>query len=216
MGPAVPPPLPPRRRKRRWKKILLWGVLLPVGIVAGLVMMGVVFYLVAEDLPVRDTDRAVLITAPDLAECADWFDPSKGAETVTKKRFLDGSYEIDYEYEHPEADEEGYVWAACTVTVDSTETDARITYGAGGIGSRFGLTASGLEVRDRDDLFSWPPESRCALLTLEDGTIVGNYFTCLVGTKTFEWVVSGMFFDDEEALDALLRPVLRRLRSYEP
>ncbi len=63
-------------------------------------------------------------------------------------------------------------------------------------------------------IFSWPAKSKCSLVVDGEGEMVGNYFTCRTGRKTFEWIVTGIYFDDAESLGALLLPVLERLSGY--
>jgi hypothetical protein len=191
-------------------------VALPLAILGTLIGLGYLFYATAKDLPVTATDREVLITATHAAEWLDGFQPAPERGRFAKKRFFDESCELSYEYEHPEADAHWSLYVSCVVTVERSTSDARITYTASGTGTRLGLGLSDLELRDEDALFRWGDRSRCALITLEDGTVIGNYFICQDGTRVFELVLSGLYFDEGEALGEFLRPVLGRLHDYRP
>ena len=91
-----------------------------------------------------------------------------------------------------------------------------MVYTAGGWGSGIGLSLGDLELKDVPDLYRFGSQSRCALVLLEDGTVIGNYFSCLVGKKAFEWMVTGVYFEEQGQLDELLGPVLDALRTYAP
>jgi hypothetical protein len=210
MSDSTPPPLPTRRRKVR--RLLFWVVLVPILGLLGLGSLGAFIWLTGKSVPIRDVDRAVLVTAEVLAENADWFEPVPGCETLTRTRFLDGTYELEYEYEHE--DEESYLYCCCLVTVDKSEAQAEVTYASGSKGTELVWESDDVRLVERDDLLRWPDRSRCALIV--DGSDVpwGNFFICRSGRNTFEWVVYGMYFDEAGSLEAVLRPILRRLRGY--
>ncbi|MHC4471046.1 MAG: hypothetical protein ACYS99_08790, partial [Planctomycetota bacterium] len=76
MRDPLPPPLP--TRKRGCRRVLFWAVVVPLLALAGVFALGGLFLLTGKSLPVRDADRAILIKAEDLAECAEWFEPIPG------------------------------------------------------------------------------------------------------------------------------------------
>jgi hypothetical protein len=210
-------PYPNRNKKSKLWLILLLAIGIPVGLLLSLVTLGVLFYATAKDLPLSDADREIVPTAAYIADWFDDFDPTIGTETWIKKRFLDGSVDVDYTYDHAEEAEEGtYIWLSCTVTIERKRSDARISYEAGSAGSSIGLGIGGVKRRERKDLFSWGEKSRCAILVGEVDQPVGNHFICLTGNTVFEWVVVGVYFDDSEVLAEVLEPILARLATYEP
>ena len=210
-------PYPNRKKKSKLWLILLLVIGIPVGLILLIVTLGVLFYATAKDLAVTDADRAVVVTAQHRTNWFDGLDPTAGTETWAKKRYLDGSIDVDYSYDlEPESEEGTYVWISCTVTVDKKASDARITYGAGSAGSSIGLGITGVKRRERNDLFSWGEKSKCAILVGEEDTPVGNHFVCLAGTRTFELVVVGLYFDEPGSMAEVLQPILSRLADYRP
>ena len=107
-GGPRPPPLP-KRRKKIWK-ILLLAVGIPVGVATLIFSLGLCMYTLSKELPVTASDRAVLVTAAVMAEANDWFEPVASGETITKLRLFDGSFDLTYQYEHPDAQTEDYVY----------------------------------------------------------------------------------------------------------
>jgi len=208
-------PYPHRRKKSKVWIVLLLVIGIPVTLVLGIVTLGVLFYATAKDLPITPADRSVLPTAAYLSDWFEDFDPTAGTETLTKKRFLDRSIDLDYTYEDAD-DADPFVYITCTVTVDTKPSDARITYEAGSAGSSIGLGITGVTRQERNDLFSWGERSRCGILVGELDQPVGNQFICLSGTKTFEWLVVGVYWDDGEALAEVLEPLLSRLATWAP
>jgi len=216
-----PPPPPPERRpraprRRRWGpgKILLVWVGLPVAAVGSLIFLGAVFLATGKEHPVTDADRAVLVTPARLAEHAEWFTPLEDREVVKKVRYLDGSWELSCEYEHPEGDDRVYL--LCTLTREPSRREAATTYTAAGAATDIAMRLEDLVTRERDDLLRWGRRSRCVLLETEDGAPVGNWFHCLDGETVFDVYLAGVYFDDAEALSGFLTPVLERLADWEP
>ena len=209
-------PYPRRRKKSKVWLIVLLAVGIPLGLVSLFLGLGALFLATAKDLPVTAADREVLLEAGVLAEYVEGFDPSLGTESVGKKRFLDGSHEVEYEYEHPEDDPDHALYVLCTATIEKKGSDARITYAAAVHTMSLGLGFGGLTVEARDDLFSWGDDSKCALLRGEGGAPVGNLFSCRDGTRVFQCTFIGVYFDEVGGLAELLQPILTSLRSYRP
>jgi hypothetical protein len=205
----------------RRKKTSIWVILLiAVGVVGGLLLLlvtlGVLFYATAEELPVTDAERGIVTTASYLAEWSEDLDPVLGIETVTNKRFLDGSMEVDYEYDHPDSDPDSTLYVSCTVTIENSASDARISYEAERTAASITLGLFGVKSVDRSDLFSWGQRSQSSLLLGEGGAVVGNHFACVTGKKSFQWIVIGIFWDEPGTLREVLEPVLTRVDRYDP
>lgn len=213
--PPPPPPedgFPPPVRKRSLKRILLLWVGLPIGILGSLILLGVLYVATGSEHPVSAADRAVLVTAALLGENADWLEPVPNREVTTKIRYLDGSWELSCEYEHPE--EEDYVYLLCTVRKERSRRAAATQYSTAGTAIELGLKVEDLELRDRDDL-TWGRKSRSVLL-VEEGEPAGHWFRCMENEKIFELLLSGMYFEDGEDFAAFLKPVLENLYDWEP
>ena len=214
---ATPPPLPQPRKRRRWAwwKILLLAVGIPLGLVLLLVSCGFFYELTAKDLPVEEGDRAALVTADTLRPwMSETFDPARGTTKISKRRYLDGSHTLEYEFEY-EADEE-YLYIGCTLNHERSIPDAKTLYTMSKAGSKIGVSLEDVELRSRNDLFRWGETSECSLMVMEDGRELGNHFIGRKGTRVFDVSISGIYWDQGDDLKELLGPVLRAAETWRP
>lgn len=210
---ANPPPLPPARpeptrKGSRWK--VLWIVLAVV--LGGLLLLAglVAFYLLtAKDLPVEDKDRAVLLRAEHLVATVEGYTVDPSLEVFTKQRYFDGSVELDYTYD---ADD---LYVSCTVTMERKASDAKASYIGQVKGAEIGIRLDDARFETRNDLLRFGDDSTASVMRME-GAVIGNMFACRSGKLTFLAIWSGITFEDHETMDALLRSVLERWRTYVP
>lgn len=165
--------------------------------------------------PVTDEDRALAITAERLAELSPdlAFDRSRGK--LRKVRHLDGSRELEYEYESPD-DAGQTLYVSFAAGVERTAQDARNSYAGERIGAKIGLRVSGegrVREVERGDLWRWGDESRCSLLK-SNGVVVGNLFMARKGRRLFLLMIVGVCFEDAAPIRELLDPMLERLEKW--
>ena len=196
----------PKRRGTVGRRLLLVGLVI-LGGIALVVAAGAFFILTAQEIPVTDADRAMLITIEDLAP---WIEvtPDPSAATLKKLRYVDFSHDLTYEYE----DEEMYL--DCEITVERKLSDAVTSYHFLNAGMRVGLSIA-MTLVDADHLLEWGDASKCSIIQYEDEP-VGNYFITRRGTRIFTFLITGAYFDDPSLFSGLLTPFLEKLDSYEP
>ena len=197
------------------RRVLLIG-LLGVGGVLALFAGGVAFFILsAEEMPVTDADRSVIVDVQRLATAMDDFKPAAGAGNYTKTRYVDGSYELDYEYEHP--DDATPLYLSCSVSVEPTGSDARAAYAVieFGLGVELKLEGGEMTQEAADHLFRWGDQSTCTILKSE-GEPVGNFLIVRTGRRVLALTITGVYFEDSERFASLVVPVLERLKSYAP
>ena len=194
---------PPRKSKK-----VLWILLLIPGAIIALVLLvvvgGFLFIATGTEEPVTDEDRAVLVDINLVAEWMEDYIPQRRGEKITKTRYIDGSYDIDYEYDIPDDADAPYL--NCTVTVEKNSTDALLSYGSIWGGGKIGMAMFSdveIEVVERNDLFKWGDRSRFAILKSE-GAPFGNMLITRKGRRIFFLLLSGIYFDDREAIGGLL------------
>ncbi|MCA8974764.1 MAG: hypothetical protein KDC98_08580 [Planctomycetes bacterium] len=223
---SEPPPLPPQsagsrrrsgRRARsgkpsRWRLpiIMVLATVGLIGMIALIAGVAAVYRGLAQDVPVTDADRAVLLTAPAFVEWDEEFEVEPTLEVLTKIRNIDRSFELDYEY-----DAEDF-YLSCSVGVETSVSDAKIAYSMMTTGVMLGSSMQDTEWRERPDLLQWGDSCKAAVMYAEDDTPCGNLFACRKGKRTFLAVWSGLWFDDAESMRELLAPVLRRWEDYAP
>lgn len=197
------------RKPRVWLWLI---VLLPAAIVGtGVLLLGLgfVFNASGESEPFSADERDLLLDVGHLSQWMDGYDPVEGAERVGKTRYFDGSYALEYVYDV--ADDEA-PFLTYSITYEGDERDAQTTFTSFWGGTRVGfLVGEGdVDVHESDELLRWGDESNFGILTA-DGRPFGNVFLARNGTCVVYFLVAGLYFDDAESVEALLRPYLDRL-----
>ena len=211
---AEPPPLPadapaaPAKSSSPWKIVLIvLGIL--VGIVLLIVALGVGYVLLAKEVPVEAHDKQAVLTAAHMAEWIDDFEVDPQRETWKKLKNIDGSHELEYEYETDD------FYLNCHVGVDSSRSDAKVNYVAMVTGAQLGAGLEDGSWEDRASLMRYGEESKASILKV-GGNPVGNLFACRKGKRVFLAVWSGVYFDDGNGMRELLEPILERWARYNP
>lgn len=209
-----PAPAPSGEKKFPLKTVIIVMAvlaLLSLGTFASLLFL---FY--SKEVPLDPGDRAILVTAADLAALMDDFTPRRDREKAKKLRYLDGSWELEYEYDDTANDDAPYIY--CVLNVEITRRDARAAYTLGKLAEKGAMELSSgktLVVESRNDLFRWGDSSEFAMIQSE-GRPAGNMFYTIKGTKVYSLRVTGVYFDDRESIEELLGPKLKWLESYRP
>ena len=206
-----------RQAKRRmWFWIVALAVCGGLGMVALTVLAGALLIWSAKSIEVTPADRQLVVTVDELLPWLDDFSPDYTAESLEKTRYFDGSWEVEYSYDHT-AEDTG-LFISSTVAVEPTLQDAQTSYASMGVGLRIGFSlqdTADMKLTDRDDLFRWGDQSQCTLITI-DGRPVGNIFLARHGKRIFCVVLSGLAMEDSASLGQLLMPHLERITGDLP
>ncbi|MBI3181796.1 MAG: hypothetical protein HYZ28_06600 [Myxococcales bacterium] len=199
-----------------WLLAIALLIALPIGGLVALFGVGLILSKVVEELPVTEEERAIVLTAEELAELGAGLEPQPHLGKLTKGKLRDGSYEVRYEYD---ASDSGGLFLDSSVSVDDDLDSTIGAYAGMDVAGRAGfalmLGGEGKTVR-RDDLIRWGEQSRHELLQDNQGQPAGNFFIARQGTKIFNVSFVGVGFDDRESIEALLLPKLERLEGYRP
>lgn len=208
-------PAAPKSR-RAW----LWTIVLtPVAIIGtiGFVLsLGVLFNMTGEELELTAPERELVL---DIAHLSVWlgeYAPDTASETVTKTRYIDDSYEIEYVYDVPEDDAAPYL--TYTLAFEQNTSDATTTFHSYWGGTKVAFYVFGdvdISVEEKNELFAWGEESTFGVLQA-DGVPFGNVFIAKKGETVVYLLVSGLYFDDTETISELLSPLLQKLDQYTP
>jgi hypothetical protein len=202
--PQVPPP------RRRLFLVIALVVGIPLACVALLALAGLAYVAATRDVPVTDADRRMLLTADKIAPFMIGFAPHKKYESATKGQFmLDGSIELNYEYDDPS---DAAPAIMCFVSLETSSKEAKATYFGYHIGSSIGnRLQSGVTLEERNEFFRWGDQSRSAVVMYE-GQPAGHYFICRKGKNVFVVEFTGVTFaEDRETFAKMLRPCLEAM-----
>ena len=214
---ATNPPSPAKTRKKRgW---LFWLLVIGVPAVvlayaAAIVGFGFLFTYTAKQLPASKAEWDVVVDAHDVAHWLEGMAVEDNEGTLSKVRYFDGSYDIEYEYDPPD----GAVYISSTLTVERKLTDAFATYLPLWTATAAGFSLGGeatVEIDERKDFFEWGDQSRFAVL-LTDGDPFGNLFIARDGTRVVFFLLAGVYFDDRDLWSEFIGPTLQNTREYKP
>lgn len=175
------------------------GVLVFVPVV---VAFGMLDALAAKKVALEDDDYRYLVTVDDLTEWVDWYEPDPDMATGTMTIYPDGSYDIEYEYDDPDA-----LYIGTTLTVERGLSDAVTVYGGNKAATLAVYGTSDVELESADDFMDWGDQSTHAFLT-SDGARYGQVFLAREGRTVLSVTLSGVYFDDPADYYAFLDPVL--------
>ena len=166
---------------------------------------------------VQDDEKKLLVTVRDLeAYGVVVADPTEG-ETFLSKRNLDGSTEIEYEYDsEKDPTNTDNLWVKSeaeihkTAELANTAFDDRITaYKIGGF-----LGSSEVRISEDPDLFTWGDENYSAYFE-KNGIKLGNIIVVRKGNTVFSLLITGLYFDDPQLLYDLLGPKLNEVHGVD-
>lgn len=202
---------PKKRRAWLWLAVLM--PLAAVGTVALLLALGVLFKASGETLEPTREERALLLDIWHLSSWMAGYTPDLAGERMTKTRYFDDSYEIEYVYDLP--GDEAAPYLTYSLTFEGTEADARGTYTSIWGGTKVAFMLLGdteVSVDERSELFQWGDFSRFGVLTT-DGVPFGNVFLARRGSLVVYLLLAGVYFDEGESVSELLTPYLEKLEK---
>jgi hypothetical protein len=178
------------------KPVKTAGIFLAIGLGIVLLIAGLGFFWLAtsENLPVTNQDKNVIVRATDLIQYFDDFSPLEAHETFEKLKYLDGSVDLDYEYDSPNEDDP-YITA--TVTHDNSKSDASATYMIEWSAMRLGLNIGDgdNDLVENNSFYSAGDESRFANMTYA-GEPAGHLLVVRQGNSVYAFAIMGFLIED--------------------
>ena len=156
------------KKRRAWLWLAVLTPLAAVGTVALLLALGVLFKASGETLEPTREERALLLDIWHLSSWMAGYTPDLSGERMTKTRYFDDSYEIEYVYDLP--DDQAAPYLTYSLTFEGTEADARGTYTSIWGGTKVAFMMLGdteVSVDERSELFQWGDFSRFGVLTTD-------------------------------------------------
>jgi hypothetical protein len=206
---------PHKQPRSTWFWLL---VLTPVAlllVVGAIIAVGAVFVMTAKEQPVTAIDRQMIVDIEALAECMEEFSPDLQYESIKKTKYVDRSYDIEYEYAPPDESDDPFLY--CCITVERKLSDAVTTYGIAWQTCKMMTWGSDAKIEyvDRNEIFKWGDSSRFAIIEA-DGDPAGNLFVAREGKTVVEVLVIGVYFDAREDFAAFVSSKLDNISRQLP
>jgi len=187
------------------------GLLVVFASIVSLMTCGSLFLWTAKDLDVTAGDRALLLTADSLEPYFEDYQAIVGAATVSKKKYLDHSIALEYEYDSPEEDQP---YLTVTITHDRKSSDADLTFSLAWKAMALGMGLQDVDVVADEVPLALGDRSRTGTLVSDGGTI-GNLLVIDLDNCTYEILLAGFTIDDSDVWLELLAEPLEHLAEWE-
>ena len=199
--------------KRRWPWIVggiglgCLGIFLLGALVIG---AGVWMELSAKESSLAAAEREMLLDAEAVAAWLDYTpDPSK--EKAVRKTYFDKSFALEYEYDDT-ATEDG-IYINYSLHYERKKSDAVALYMPMWESTRLGLKIGGTAdfmIEEHNELLRWGERSRFGIVY--NGTApVGNVFVAQAESRVVYLLLSGVYFEEAEAISELVSPYLEQV-----
>ena len=159
--------------------------------------------------PVTEEDKAVLVRVGDLSAFNVRIPDAEAHETFRKVKQADGAQELSYKFETPSGAQRP-LYMHVSATFGRTASDAVLAENAEKIGLLIAFKKNGVVEREIPGIKT----GRLALL-VKDETPIGNLFTLREGSKTYLFMISGLFVRDAESWQKLAGKRIEQLARYE-
>jgi len=159
--------------------------------------------------PLTETDKALFVRVADLAVFGVGYPDAEARESFTKAKQLDGAYELTYKFETASGAQRP-LYMHVSATVGRTASDATLAETAEKVGLLVAFRKNGV----LESEVAGVKAGRLALL-VKDGQPIGNLFTLRDGSKSYLFIMSGLYVRDVEIWHKLIAPKLEQLARYE-
>ena len=186
-----------KKKSRKWLVVL---AIVGAGLFCATLMYG---FAVGFSVEPSAEERAMLPTVEDLGLLDG---KQRPAGTYAKKRYIDGTWMVEYTYEDPEL----YMFAS--IGHEHSERDARTVYSAEAAVTSVAMGFVGdVELVDDPSLYRGGDDQRCSRMT-SAGQTTGYVITVRRDTDVFSLFIGGVVFDDAPTVIAeMLDPMLASL-----
>jgi hypothetical protein len=177
-------------------------------LIVGLLVCGGLVYLGMAGISSREPtseEKMAVVTIRDLEPYGVEIAEVESREVWKTKRNVDGSLEIEYEYDPDLAPGPGdKVILQGSVDIEHTEKDARQTFSLNIMASQTGMRIYGATTRDQQHTMADVDQSYFALV-MKNEKPVGNLVSVRKGKHVYGLLVINIYFDDPHTLEEMLR-----------
>ena len=156
------------------------------------------FLLIAKDLQVYDLE----------------LDLSGASEKAYQKKWINGAYDIKYEYDRRDSDNFDPLFFGVKLEIDKNIAKAKETYKNGlKVITKMSSVAK-MPCREIKNKIKWGDENYYAL-RLKEGNPVGMIFTGRLKNKVYTIIIAGLYSSDHSLITDLVIPKLQSIDSFQ-
>ena len=209
--PPYPGPFEPQPRRSSFKIWMIVAAVVTGSLLVGLAACGGLVWVGMTGIsnrPPTPEEKRALVTIGDLEPFGVEISRREEREVWQTKRHLDGSLEVEYEYDPDRAPGPGEsITLMSSVTIEDSEASARESFGMTIGAYQLGFGISGVQSREQSYGMAGVDRSHFALIVAKEKP-VGNMVVIQQGKRVHGLLLIGLYFDDPRELESLLRPKL--------
>lgn len=159
-------------------------------------------------------DYPFLLVAKDLQIYDIKLDLSGSAEKARLKKWINGVYDIKYEYDRRNSDDFNTLFFSVKLEIEKNKRNARKTYRKGLAVITKTSAAVGMPCREIKNTIKWGDENYYAVRE-KNGNPVGLIFKGRLNNKVYTIIMAGLYSSDHSLITDLVIPKLQHIDSFQ-
>jgi len=159
-------------------------------------------------------DYPFLLTAKDLHIYSIKLDLSGSSEKAYQKKWINGAYDIKYEYDRRDSDNFDPLFFSSKLELDKSIAKAKETYKDGLKVLTKMSSVAGMPCKEIKNKIKWGDENYYAL-RLKDGNPVGMIFSGRLKNKVYTIIMAGLYSSDHSLLTDVVIPKLQSVDKFQ-
>lgn len=194
------------------KKTILIAVAAIVITLLGIGLLIFLGYKGISNRPPTEEERSMMISFDVLEPFGYTNLPRQVGETWSAKVNIDGSTELEYEYDSDRAGDTNFLYLTADVSLDSTELEAQESFKLAVGAYKIGLKIGGATAEEKPELITLGDENYSALIRVDDEPM-GNIVLVRHGRIIHSLLIMGLYFEEQIDLEGLF---LQALENADP
>ena len=163
---------------------------------------------------INPEDYPFLLLAKDLQVYNIKLDLSGSAEKARLKKWINGVYDIKYEYDRRDRDEFHPLFFSVKLEIEKNNTEAKETYNEGLAIITKTSAAVGMPCREIKNTIHWGDEAYYAVRE-KNGNPVGLIFKGRLNNKVYTIIMAGLYSSDNSLITDLVLPKLENIDAFQ-
>jgi hypothetical protein len=159
-------------------------------------------------------DYSFLLLAKDLQIYNIKLDLSGSAEKARLKKWINGVYDIKYEYDRRNSDDFSVLFFSVKLEIEKNEKEAKETYRDGLAVITKTSAAAGMPCREIKNKIKWGDENYYAIRE-RNGNPVGLIFMGRLKNKIYSLIMAGLYSSDHSLITDLVIPKLQNIDDFQ-